>query len=76
MARHKRRPPNPRRVRYATPKRWKLVDEPARLNLPDLRHWMRDMVRWGERVRDDILRLERQGGLRRGDPGDPPPPPE
>ena len=38
-------------------------------------NWGRDMDRWGQTVRDDIVRLEAALGLAPGDPGDPPPPP-
>ena len=37
--------------------------------------WGRDMDRWGQTVRDDIVRLEAAAGVPPGDPGDPPPPP-
>jgi hypothetical protein len=38
-------------------------------------NWGHDMDRWGQTVRDDIVRLEAALGLPPGDPGDPPPPP-
>lgn len=41
----------------------------------ELKQWIKDMVEWGKRVRNDILRLENVTGLSQGDPGDPPPPP-
>jgi hypothetical protein len=37
--------------------------------------WMRDLRGWGERVRDDMIRLEGAVGLSTGDTGDPPPAP-
>ena len=69
---HRRKPKG---VHYATPHKWKLADVDS-LNLRDLRNWIRDMVDWGERVRQDILRLERHARLAKGDPGDPPPKPQ
>ncbi|MCI0436704.1 MAG: hypothetical protein L0271_24155 [Gemmatimonadetes bacterium] len=45
------------------------------INAERLRAWMCDMVRWGERVRADIIRLEAPAKIPAGDPGDPPPPP-
>ena len=38
--------------------------------------WMRDLKKWGEVVRDDIIRLEGAVGLAVGDTGDPPPAPK
>jgi hypothetical protein len=38
--------------------------------------WMRDLKKWGEVVRDDIIRLEGAVGLPAGDTGDPPPAPK
>jgi hypothetical protein len=38
--------------------------------------WMRDIKKWGEVVRDDIIRLEGAVGLATGDTGDPPPAPK
>jgi hypothetical protein len=40
-----------------------------------LRAWAKEMVEWGKRVRNDILRLENVTGLTEGDPGEPPGPP-
>ncbi len=37
--------------------------------------WGEDMIKWGQTVRDDIIRLEVAAGVPPGDPGDPPPPP-
>ncbi len=34
--------------------------------------WMRDLVKWCEQVRRDILRLEGAVHLPKGDPGQPP----
>jgi hypothetical protein len=41
----------------------------------DMREWSNKFVAWGERVRQDIIRLEEKTGIGRGDPGSPPPPP-
>lgn len=40
--------------------------------------WARDMHTWGQRVREDIRRIENHLRLAAGDPGDPPngPPPD
>ena len=37
--------------------------------------WMNDLRGWGQRVRDDIIRLEAAVGAAPGDTGDPPPAP-
>jgi hypothetical protein len=37
-----------------------------------LRSWCNDMERWGQDMRDDLIRLEGQAGFPSGDPGDPP----
>lgn len=37
--------------------------------------WTYEMWRWGRRVREDILAVERKLGMPKGDPGDPPEPP-
>lgn len=37
-----------------------------------LRNWAWDMERWGQDMRDDLIRLEGQAGFPSGDPGDPP----
>jgi hypothetical protein len=34
--------------------------------------WMRDLVKWCEQVRRDIVRLEGATHLSKGDPGQPP----
>ena len=34
--------------------------------------WMRDLVKWCEQVRRDIVRLEGATDLPKGDPGQPP----
>jgi hypothetical protein len=42
----------------------------------DLVEWLRaycnNMERWGQDMRDDLIRLEGQAGFPSGDPGDPP----
>lgn len=37
--------------------------------------WTQCLYEWGQRVREDIRRLEKATGLSAGDPGDPPLPP-
>lgn len=37
-----------------------------------VRAWSNDMERWGQDMRDDLIRLEGQAGFPTGDPGDPP----
>lgn len=37
-----------------------------------LRAYCNDMERWGQDMRDDLIRLEGQAGFPTGDPGDPP----
>lgn len=56
-------------------KHWK-IDGKNTVNKKGLAKWIRDMVKWGKRVRKDIRRLENAGRMAAGDPGDPPPPPE
>lgn len=34
--------------------------------------WMHELVKWCQDVRSDILRLEGDAGLSKGDPGPPP----
>lgn len=65
MARGRRRPR----------KGWKLAGDKT-VNRTDLRTWLKEMSKWGSRVRADIRRLEKAARLAAGDPGDPPPPPE
>jgi hypothetical protein len=55
--------------------KWKLPGDDT-VNAKDLRLWIRAMHEWGQRVRQDILRLEAAACLSVGDPGDPPRPPE
>ena len=37
-----------------------------------MEEWIKDLEDWGQRVRDDIIRLEAATGVGLGDPGDPP----
>lgn len=69
------RPKNPQGVDYTKLKDWRLLED-DHLDTDMLKLWMQEMVRWGQRVRDDILRFEAAAGLAKGDPGDPPPEPE
>ena len=70
------------------PYTWKTVDRPkvakrqrtARASKKEPRpksfaEWMFEMYGWANRVHRDILRLERQCGLKKGAPGSPPLPP-
>ena len=54
---------------------WPLVSENG-IETGNLKTWMKEMVAWGERVRDDIRRLEIAACCAGGDPGDPPRPPQ
>jgi hypothetical protein len=45
-------------------------------NEEQLKLWVKGMVAWGKRVREDIRNIEDHLMLPPGDPGDPPPQPE
>ncbi len=60
------------------PEGWTPYVLPATLKKRDLESlvdWMTAMCDWGQRLRDDLIRLEGGLGIATGDPGDPPPPP-
>lgn len=40
--------------------------------MDEAQRWMHKLVKWGERVQRDIIRLEEAAGLPKGDPGQPP----
>jgi len=61
------------------PKPWKLDDKTDKWTAQekaDLKAWLQQMTEWARIARIDIVRLEGAAHLPKGDPGDPPPPPE
>ena len=51
------------------------VDDSNQTASECLADWMKEMVKWGTKVKEDIEKLEKECGVTTPSPGDPPDPP-